>query len=170
MNSTRQKNSINRLNLGCGRDVKEGFINIDKEKYEEIDILCNLGHEKLPFGDNSVDYVYAKSFIEHLDTYEMAFLLEELYRVCKHGAFIEFIVPHYLSPSSCRVFHKQRISEGYFNDYDVNKTHSSLEGKKYFKISWRMNYQRYRPKGMPFFLILPCNIYFKLQVVKAREG
>lgn len=161
-----KKSSAKKLNLGCGKDIKEGFINVDKEEYKGVDIVCRLGHKKLPLENNSVDYAYAKSLIEHLDTYEIAFLLNELYRVCKNGAIIEFTAPHYLSPSSCRVFHKQRISEGFFNDYEINKTHSSLEGKNYFKISWKMNYQRYRPRGMPFFLILPCNIYFKLQVVK----
>ena len=152
-----------KLHLGCGRDIKEGFVNIDRTNHEGVDVVCNIGHEPLPFKDNSIDYVYANAFIEHLDTDEMAFLLDELYRVCKHGAIIEFVAPHYLSPSSCRVWHKQRISEGYFKDYDAYSNISSLDAKRYFKISYKLSYQRYR-KWLP--VPIPCNIYFKLEVIK----
>ncbi|HWR27651.1 MAG TPA: methyltransferase domain-containing protein [Candidatus Thermoplasmatota archaeon] len=163
-----------KLHLGCGRDIKEGFVNIDHFKGEGVDVVCNLGHEKLPFDDNTIDVVYANSFIEHLDCYETDFLLDELYRVCKPEAIIEFISPHYLAPASSRVWHKQRISEGYFNEYAYDSDRMSLDSKPYFKISYKLTYMRYKPEGrprfLPFLLILPCNIQFKLKVVKGHEG
>ena len=162
-----------KLHLGCGRDIKEGFVNIDRVKGEGVDVICNLGHEPLPFEDNTIDAVYANSFIEHLDCEETDFLLDELYRVCKPRAIIEFISPHYLAPASSRVWHKQRISEGYFNEYSANSDRMSFDAKPYFNISYKLTYMRYKPEGwprlIPFLMIIPCNIDFKLEVVKNDE-
>jgi len=140
-----------KLHIGCGRDIKEGFVNIDRVKGDGVDVVCNLGHQRLPFEDNTVDNVYANSFIEHLDCDETDFLLDELHRVCKSGAVIEFISPHYLAPASSRVWHKQRISEGYFNDYSADSDRRSLDAKPYFKISYKLSYMRYKPEGRPRF-------------------
>jgi len=126
-----------KLHLGCGRDIKKGFINIDRVKSKGIDFVVNIGKEKLPFEDNSVDFVLANHFIEHVDADETTFMLDELYRVCKPKAIIEFTAPHYLSPTSCRPWHKQRISETYFADYEVTDKICSLDHKFYFKVkSW----------------------------------
>ena len=154
-----------KLNLGCGRDKKEGFINIDRDANVKPDIVCNLGHERIPLPDNSVNYVLAHNFFEHLDSDETAFLIEELYRVCENGAIIDITCPHYLSPTSSSVFHKQWISEAFFNIYDVEGKHDTIsaDSKRYFKISYKISYQRYR-KWLP--IPIPCNIYFKLEVVK----
>lgn len=139
-----------------------------------VDVVCHLGHERLPFDDNSVDTVFANSFIEHLDCEETDFLLDELYRVCKPGAVIEFVSPHYLAPASSRVWHKQRISEGYFNEYSADSDRRSLDAKPYFNISYKLTFMRYRPEGrprfLPFLMIIPCDIRFTLEVVKNVEG
>lgn len=166
------KNNI-MLNLGCGTDYREGFVNIDRSDTVSPDLVLNLGHEPLPFPDDSVVYVYAKHFFEHLDTEEIDFLVKELYRVCRHGAVIDVVCPHYLSPSSCAVHHKQRISENFFNVYSVDKRKGTGDSKWFFKISYRMDFMRYNPKRsgvlrfLPFLAIVPCNIFFsRLEVVK----
>jgi len=162
-----------KINLGCGTDYREGFINIDKSRNVKADIYLNLGHEPLPFPDNSVEYVYANHFFEHLDTDEIDFLIKELYRVCKHGAIIDIICPHYLSPTSCAVHHKQRISENFFDVYSIEKRGKvGGDSRYFFKISYKIDYMRYKPKRsgilriLPFLAILPCNIHFRLEVVK----
>ena len=48
------------------------------------DIAFLNAEEKLPFKDDTFDYIYSEHLIEHLE-YSKAKLLEELYRVCKNN-------------------------------------------------------------------------------------
>jgi len=93
------------LEIGCGRgEYIDGFskrgINcyaVDvsdytKKQYPHIQFsLCDLIKEKLPFEDNSFDYVYSKSVIEHFYHPEKVF--EESFRVLKPGGKIITLTP-----------------------------------------------------------------------------
>lgn len=81
-----------KLNLGCGDDVKSGFINLDIINRPGIKKV-NLNKNKLPFKENYADYVLISHLIEYLDN-PYDFMLE-LYRVCKDGCIIDLIVDHY---------------------------------------------------------------------------
>jgi len=148
-----------KLNLGCGTYKLDDYINIDIDKSVNPNIICNLGGDILPFKDNSVDYVYSKHFLEHLVQEETKHLLMELYRICKNKSLIDFIVPHYMNPVAYQLGHRQRISENYFDVF-----------KKFFDVDYHVSLQRYRPKykrlPLPFLMIIPCNIYFTLEVRK----
>jgi len=41
-------------------------IGIDRTKTPDVDVVCNLGYQKIPLEDHSVDYVLAHDFIEHV--------------------------------------------------------------------------------------------------------
>jgi len=169
---TERKMKSAKLHLGCGYVIKKGFINIDNNPDVNPDIVCNLGHEKLPFEDDSVNYVFSNHFFEHLDTDESIFLLDELYRVCKPGAVIKLVCPHQMSPVAGAMLHKQNVSERFFSGYCVGVPGN----KQYFNISYKLDFMRYRPKRsgllrlLPFINIIPCNIYFKLEVVKNEKN
>ena len=45
-----------KLNLGCGKNIKEGYINIDKVK-EGADIIHDLEVYPYPFEDNKFDQI-----------------------------------------------------------------------------------------------------------------
>jgi predicted SAM-dependent methyltransferase len=166
---------FNKINLGCGKAIRSDCLNIDRQFAKGVDIVCDIGKERLPFDDNTIEKVYSTSFIEHLSTEEMAYLCEELYRVCKPNAEIMHIAPYYLSPSSCRVWHKQRVSEGFFDDYNADSDYESLDTKKYFKIDYELKYMRYTPKRkgilrlIPFLMIIPYEIVFTLKVIKNKN-
>lgn len=83
-----------RLDLGCGLRKKEGYIGIDITQLPGVDIVYNI-ENGLPFEDNSVDGIYSNFLFEHLPN--TIFLFKELYRVCKNGSIIEFLVPYYQS-------------------------------------------------------------------------
>lgn len=86
-----------KLDLGCGKHKKEGFIGIDCIKFDNVDMVIKLGNEPLPFEDGSVDEIFASHFIEHLTAVERCQLLNEAYRVMKVGAKMIMIVPHWAS-------------------------------------------------------------------------
>ncbi|MBI2049653.1 methyltransferase domain-containing protein [Candidatus Roizmanbacteria bacterium] len=77
-----------KLNLGCGKKNKKGYINID------IQEPCDLRHDlrtPLPFSDNSVDEIYAEDFIRILSRKEWEQLRKEISRVLKVNGKLEII-------------------------------------------------------------------------------
>lgn len=86
-----------KLDLGCGPNKKEGFVGIDAIKFDNVDFVLNLGKEKWPFEDESVDEIHASHFMEHLDAAERVHCVNEMYRVMKKGAKATVIVPHWNS-------------------------------------------------------------------------
>lgn len=83
-----------KLNIGAGDDKKEGYISIDYDAHCNPDYQIDIEKEKLPFPDNSVDEVIIHHVMEHLGEGYFHFM-QELYRVCKHGALIDILVPHH---------------------------------------------------------------------------
>jgi len=53
-----------RLNVGCGKNIKQGWINIDLSK--EADLQLDV-REPLPFASESASMVYSEHFFEHLE-------------------------------------------------------------------------------------------------------
>ena len=69
-----------KLNLGCGNDIKEGYVNIDLYS-EKADKKCDIKY--LPYENDSVDEILALHVIEHFDMKEGIEVLKEWYRVLK---------------------------------------------------------------------------------------
>ena len=82
-----------KLNLGCGDDYREGYINIDRIVMPKLDMQHDLEDIPLPFEDNSVDHTYASHVLEHIRNYMP--LVEDLHRISKPGASMEIVVPYY---------------------------------------------------------------------------
>ena len=85
-----------RLNLGCGFNHLDGFVNVDKEPACAPDRIVDLEEFPWPFAESSVDEVVASHILEHLgaDTETYLAIIKELYRICVPGALIRIAVPH----------------------------------------------------------------------------
>lgn len=85
-----------KLNMGCGHNKIDGYLNVDMSPECQPDLICDL--EVLPWvwPDNSVDAVRFNHSLEHLGQQSAVFLgmMKELYRVCRNDAIIEIGVPH----------------------------------------------------------------------------
>lgn len=82
-----------KINIGAGDTRIPDFINVDYDTNSNPDYALDIEKDRLPFEDNSVDCVVAHHILEHLG--EGYFhCLQEIYRVCKHGATIDIRVPH----------------------------------------------------------------------------
>jgi len=86
-----------RVHLGCGNDLKQGWINVDcypptAESDEEI--LVFDVRRALPFADQSVATIYSEHFFEHLP-FEVVrrTILPECFRVLEAGGSIRVGVP-----------------------------------------------------------------------------
>lgn len=81
-----------KINIGSGGVKIDGFVSCDYDPLANPDYCFNLEKDPFPFDDNSVEIVVAHHVLEHLG--EGYFhCLKELYRVCKHGAILDVVVP-----------------------------------------------------------------------------
>ena len=85
-----------RLNLGCGHDKRQGYVNVDSAPACQPDEVVDLEHFPWPWADDSVDAVLLKHVLEHLGADSRTYLriIQELWRVCRHGAELTITVPH----------------------------------------------------------------------------
>jgi SAM-dependent methyltransferase len=102
-------NRVVRADLGCGKKKQPGFIGIDRFPLPGVDIVADM-NKGLPLADNSVDYLAASHSLEHVD--DLILTMQEIYRVCKHGALVCIVAPYYhTSANMANPFHKQAFNE-----------------------------------------------------------
>jgi len=85
-----------KLDLGCGKNKKEGCIGVDIEKFPGVDVVADLNEKFFPFRDSTFDEICLYDILEHLD--DILHVLEEVWRVGKNGARIFIRIPHFSSP------------------------------------------------------------------------
>lgn len=117
-----------KIDLGCGKNKKEGFIGVDQYPMEGVDVVLNIGGDPWPWEDNSVEEAHSSHFLEHLtnlnDKWERTHFFNELYRVLKPGAKCSIIIPHWASTR-------------YYGD-PTHKEPFSEMGFYYLSKEWRM--------------------------------
>jgi len=126
------------LEIGCGRgEFLNGFkqngldvfgIDISQQskrinKNIDIDIdICNVEKEEMPHSDNTFDFVFSKSLIEHLSSPDH--FLNECYRVLKPGGQILTLVPDWES--------NYKI---YFDDYTHIRPYTIISLRDAYKVA-----------------------------------
>ncbi|MBL8556465.1 MAG: hypothetical protein JNL41_19480 [Phenylobacterium sp.] len=85
-----------KLNLGCGHNHKDGFVNVDSAAASAPDVVWDLEQTPWPWPDNSAEEVEFIHSLEHIGGDPKLFLavMTELYRVCAPGAAVRIHVPH----------------------------------------------------------------------------
>ena len=169
-----------KLNLGCGKDIKKGYVNVDFVKLPGVDKVFDLNKKRWPFKENTFDEVNCKDIIEHLD--DPLKTMEEIWRITKPNAVIKIHVPFFPGMYAISdLTHKNFFNYNSFDCFVPGDPHNYY-AKARFKIikreiifSWNkllnviavpinlspMIYQRY------FAFLLPSNaIDFELKVIK----
>lgn len=85
---------MKKLNLGCGEDIKEDYVNLDIVKLKGVDIVHSLEDLPLPFKDNKFDEILCYDVLEHVNYVP---LMAEIYRILKPGGIFRIRVPHFSS-------------------------------------------------------------------------
>lgn len=154
-----------KLNIGSGRQLIEGFKNLDIMQIKTeagnnlVDWVIDVSKEKLPFEDNSVDEILCDNTLEHLD--DMIFALNEMHRVLKPEGILTGNVPicntnaHWKDPTHKRCFvrdtfayftgvaewNKDKPSRPKYADYGIKPWHNlgieQVEEVFNFKLSPR---------------------------------
>ena len=84
---------MKKLNLGCGIDYREGFVNVDFHSHIKIDVQHDLNVVPYPFKDEEFDFILASHVLEHLD--KPFVIMKELHRILKKDGKLHLKVPHF---------------------------------------------------------------------------
>jgi predicted SAM-dependent methyltransferase len=90
-----ERDTVLRVNLGCGRNILAGWINVDVCALPGVDIVADLDRcreHPLPLANDSVDELLLSHVIEHVR--EPLPLMEDLHRVATNGARMVIRVPY----------------------------------------------------------------------------
>lgn len=90
-----QRSGPVKLNLGCGTDYKDGWVNIDNnsdDNIEKLDMNWDL-RNPLPFKDGTVDFIFNEHFFEHLTVEEGQVCIKDFMRTLKKGGVMRIAMP-----------------------------------------------------------------------------
>ena len=120
---------VKKLNLGCGADIKEGYVNLDSKKLPGVDVVWDIEKLPLPFQNEEFDEVLANDILEHIDYIPV---LKDLHRILKVGGKLTVRVPHFTSKNNfADPTHKKMFSVFTF-DYFVKNPEFRKAREYYF--------------------------------------
>lgn len=88
---------MRKLNLGCGFDKREGFLNADNFSECNPDLLLDIETIPWPLENSSFEFILMKHVLEHVgaDFKKFTQVFQELYRVLSPEGVLEIHVPHF---------------------------------------------------------------------------
>jgi predicted SAM-dependent methyltransferase len=111
------------LHLGCGRRYLNGFVNVDANPRQKVDLWLDV-RNGIPFGDGSVASIYTTHMLEHFYPDELQRLLAECYRVLRPGGGMRIIVPSLRT--AIEAYNRQQLQ--WFNP-EFPRPYDSLGGR-----------------------------------------
>lgn len=79
---------MKRLNLGCGNDYMEGWVNVDISDNVKKDKKLDMNKPPYDFPSKYFDFILAKETIEHIERNNFIKIMQELHRISKSGGII----------------------------------------------------------------------------------
>lgn len=118
------------LNLGCGFKHMKGFINVDTFDNCGPDVLWDLNKYPWPWGDQSIDYIFASHLFEHLDDWWGG--IKECARVLKLRGTLHIRVPDE-SDSGALTYRDHKHVLSVFSFYGLQDDFQAM-------IQWKRNH------------------------------
>ncbi len=173
----------NKLNLGCGADYKEDYVNLDLGDGDiyshgnqiKVDVKHDFNKYPYPFKDNQFEEIYARACLEFMEDFEKG--IAEFSRICKDGANVYIRVPYFSCGIThrefgCHVFalnHRQLFRIFEKNNFTLIEKGFFNENKSMKWIAWLFNISNFTQNVYERFFtgILPVNaVYWKLEKAK----
>src|SRR5207302_9477344 len=93
------------LDIGCGRNVHEKFIDLDYLWHAQVDVCWDIKH-RIPFPKASMKGVFIEHCLEHFSLPVAFDVLGECWRVLAPGSRMRIIVPH--AELYLELYHRRR--------------------------------------------------------------
>lgn len=128
-----------RLSLGCGHDIREGWVNLDIAALPGVDVVHDLEVFPWPFEDGAFDFIECIDILEHLG--DMTPAMREIHRILAPGGRVFIAGPHFTSytvptdPTHRRAFaintfefftERSFLGRGYYFDFSFAKVESRV--------------------------------------------
>ncbi len=128
-----------KIDIGCGSHKHEGCVGIDIAPGPGVDYVLDITQDRLPFEDNSVEYVFSNHTFEHI--VDPRNILREIIRVCKDGADVEIWTPYLKSNDAFVLGHTSFYNEHIwkhlcfeYDDFWFGDAPGRFELKKYHYV------------------------------------
>lgn len=155
---------IKKLNLGCGFDKRDDYINADNFPECNPDILLEIENTPWDISDNQFDTVLLKHVLEHVgaDFKKFASIMRELYRITSPNGVIEIHVPYYrhsnfwsdpthvraFTPTTFKMMSKKQNDVWIKNKanytmlaYLINVDFEVIEARQFYDGEWWLKFQ-----------------------------
>lgn len=104
-----------KLDIGPSYYKAKDFIGLDILRSAGVDVVGDA--RCMPLRTSSIDEIYSSYCLEHID--DQLAVLKEIHRVCKSGATVRLILPHFSNPAFYDdLTHHRLYSTRSFEHYD----------------------------------------------------
>jgi predicted SAM-dependent methyltransferase len=165
-----KKMSEVKLNLGCGSDIRDDFINLDMFPVDDRVLSIDLNVLPLPFEDDSVDYIVLHQILEHLDVNPYDFMMD-VFRVLKKDGIVDVGLPVYCNSI---VHHRYQHNVSYFEAICAK---SSTTSDRFASDFFRLNGVRKKRRSLKSVLMRFVEMFkdclfveYEYELVKNKAG
>lgn len=182
-----------KLNIGCGKDKKEGYLNVDIIPDVKPDMVVPCLPERQPFEDEQFDEVLAHGVSPYIKITQLIPTLQELCRIGKkvlinfspiNGSATKVFeidhIPITYSISDLRNldYRKRKGDDWIARDYNlkINKAYFTLHFEKYFPfniikkiVNKSEKTQDIYQKSFLMYIAPPQNIWLELELAKRER-
>jgi len=129
-----------KLLLGCGDEVRPGWIHHDRERHSpHVALVHDLEVRPWPFTPNSAERIEALDVLEHLS--DTVGFFDECHRILQPDGRLKLRVPHWQGENAWRdPTHKRAFHPDTFAYFDPETNWGTMFGKFYTKLVWRLVY------------------------------
>lgn len=119
-----------KLNVGCGTDIRSGWINLDSTALPGVDVVHDIERLPWPFADAAFDVVLCQDVLEHTDYIP---IMRECWRIMKKDARLIIRVPHFTSKNNFSdPTHRRLFSINTFEFFCAAPAHAKARGRGYY--------------------------------------
>jgi SAM-dependent methyltransferase len=145
-----------RLDIGCGANKQKGFVGMDHQPLEGVDVVWDWNQHPWPFPDESVLQAVASHVVEHIPTVALVdghtrlpFIefMNEVWRILKPGGQFAIAYPHGSSqgflqdPTHCHALNE--TTWAYFDPLEPNT--QGMLYKFYRPLPWKIDHLSWSP-------------------------
>lgn len=96
MNAVVAEVPLFKLDLGAGKNKREGFLAVDRRDFPGVDVVADL-NGTWPWADNSVEEINMSHVLEHFTGIQRVHVFNEMFRVLIPDGKASIVTPHWAS-------------------------------------------------------------------------